>query len=85
MKINKIKEEIEKLGYFCYQKKDTIFSGIKGENGPIEGTFVLNNSFNINVKKSIEIEYLLGQVSVKEEFNTINELINFIKDKFPIN
>ncbi|MDR2235425.1 MAG: hypothetical protein LBE92_04830 [Chryseobacterium sp.] len=84
MNINELQEELESLGYYCYQKNGVLFSGIKGDTGPIEGTFVLNNTFSINLSNKITISYLVGQISTEKEFKTIEELLKFVRQVFPI-
>ncbi|UCA58533.1 hypothetical protein KB553_15945 [Chryseobacterium rhizoplanae] len=79
-----IKEELENLGYYCYEKNEVLFSGIKGGEGPIEGTFVLNNTFSINLMNKITINYLVGQISTENEFKTIEELLKFVRHVFPV-
>lgn len=79
MNINKLQEELESLGYYCYEKNGILFSGIKGDIGPIEDTFVLNNTFSISLSNKITISYLVGQVSTEKEFKTIDELLKFIR------
>lgn len=84
MSINQLQEELEVLGYYCYQKNGVLFSGIKGDKGPIEGTFVLNNTFSINLSNKITISYLVGQISTEKEFKTIEELMKFVRQVFPL-
>lgn len=84
MNINELQEELESLGYYCYQKNGVLFSGIKGDTGPIEGTFVLNNTFSIKLLNEIIISYLVGQISTEKEFKTIDELLKFVRQVFPI-
>lgn len=84
MNINELQEELESLGYYCYQKNGVLFSGIKGDTGPIEGTFVLNNTFSIKLLNEIIMSYLVGQISTEKEFKTINELLKFVRQVFPI-
>ncbi|WP_379966986.1 hypothetical protein [Epilithonimonas sp. UC225_85] len=84
MNINKLQEELESLGYYCYQKNGALFSGIKGDSGPIDGTFVLNKTFGITLSNKLIISYLVGQISTEKEFKTIEELLKFIRQVFPI-
>ena len=79
-----ISTELETLGYYCYQKNGVLFSGIKGDTGPIEGTFVLNSTFSIKLLNEITISYLVGQISTEKEFKTIDELLKFVRQVFPI-
>jgi hypothetical protein len=84
MNINKLQDDLENLGYYCYQKNGILFSGIKGDSGPLKDTFVLNKTFNISVQNKIIIGYLVGQISTEKEFSTIEELLEFVKEVFPI-
>lgn len=84
MNVNELQEELENLGYYCYQKNEVLFSGIKGDTGPIEGTFVLNSTFSISLSNKITISYLVGQVSTEKEFKTFEELLKFVKQVFPL-
>ncbi|WP_294273904.1 hypothetical protein [uncultured Chryseobacterium sp.] len=84
MNINKLQLKLENLGYCCYQKNGVLFSGIKGDTGPIEGTFVMNNTFSINLSNKITISYLVGQISTEKEFKTIEDLLKFVRQVFPI-
>lgn len=85
MNINELQEELESWGYYCYHKNGILFSGIKGDIGPIEGTFVLNNTFSISLLNKITISYLVGQISTEKEFKTTEELLKFIRQVFPLN
>jgi len=84
MNINELQEELESLGYYCYQKNRVLFSGIKGDSGPIEDTFVLNKTFSISLSNKIVINYLVGQISTEKEFKTIEELLKFVRQVFPL-
>jgi len=84
MNINKVQEELESLGYYCYQKNGILFSGIKGDSGPIDGTFVLNKTFGITLSNKLTVDYLVGQISTEKEFKTVEELLKFVRQVFPI-
>lgn len=84
MNINKVQEELESLGYYCYQKNGILFSGIKGDSGPIDGTFVLNKTFGITLSNKFTVDYLVGQISTEKEFKTVEELLKFVRQVFPI-
>jgi len=85
MNYNKIKEELENLGYLSYIRKNLkdkyVFSGV-----PDELTLMKPNySFNIFiVDDKIILNYFIGQLLKSDKFSTVKELIDFIKVEFPI-
>jgi uncharacterized protein VirK/YbjX len=54
------------------------------KESPIEGNFVLNNTFSISLSNKITINYLVGQISREKEFKTIEEHLKFVRQVFPI-
>ncbi len=84
MKIDELQKQLEGLGYYCYQKNGILFSGIKGDSGPTQDTFVLNNTFSISLSEKILINYTIGQISFDKEFESKKKLLNFIKETFPL-
>lgn len=84
MNINELQKELESLGYYCYIKNGVLFSGIKGDSGPVEDTFVLNKTFNLSFTNNAIMNYLVGQISVEKEFKTTQDILKFVKEVFPI-
>ena len=79
--LQKIKKELEKLGYNTHVR---IINNQKCLYSFIEGN--INSVFFIKDKsKKHLLEYFNAQIPVEKEFEKVDELINFIKDKFPIN
>lgn len=75
-----IKNKLEELGYNSnvriINKKECLYSYVQGN---------LNSVFFIkDADKNLKIEYFLGQIAVEKEFKTIEELLKFIKQVFPI-
>lgn len=78
--LNKIKIKLENVGYISYLRNianvDCLFSYIENN---------LNSVFFIKMNsKKFKIEYTVGQIPVEKEFSTIDELLNFVKEVFPI-
>ena len=75
-----IKNELEELGYNSnvrmIDNKECLYSYIEGN---------LNSVFFIkDADKKLKIEYFTGQIPVEKEFKTIDELLKFIRQVFPI-
>ncbi len=52
---------------------------------PEDGKFKLDSFFRIELKKEkINLSYFIGQIPIEKEFGTIEELLDFIKEVFPI-
>lgn len=86
MEIQKIKIELENIGYFTnlYSNYDLLVVGTKMETGN-DGIDSIQNSFGIEVKEDlIVIEYTVGQISKEQSFSSIKDSIEFIKNLFPI-
>ena len=80
-----IKEKLDNLGLLTYIRKSTkgefIFSGIPDKKTLMKA----NYSFNLYLKNDIIlIQYFIGQLVVEKEFKTIEELLEFVKEVFPI-
>ncbi|PRB06546.1 hypothetical protein CQ046_00160 [Chryseobacterium sp. MYb7] len=81
-----IKEIINKLsdeGYNPYlqEKLGIIFNSIDDNKGNPK----VNSVSQIRIEKEkIIIQYPLGQIPVEKEFKTIDELLKFIRQVFPI-
>ncbi|UKB84884.1 hypothetical protein LF887_04430 [Chryseobacterium sp. MEBOG06] len=75
-----IKNELEELGYNSnvriIDNKECLYSYIEGN---------LNSVFFIkDVDKKLKIEYFTGQIPVEKEFKTIEELMKFVRQVFPL-
>ena len=75
-----IKNELEELGYNSnvriIDNKEYLYSYIEGN---------LNSVFFIkDVDKKLKIEYFTGQIPVEKEFKTIEDLLKFVRQVFPI-
>ncbi|WP_312288382.1 hypothetical protein [Chryseobacterium gleum] len=75
-----IKNELEELGYNSnvriIDNKECLYSYLEGN---------LNSVFFIkDVDKKLKIEYFTGQIPVEKEFKTIEELLKFVRQVFPL-
>jgi len=80
MSVNQLLKELQELGYNSniriIDTKKCLYSYIEGN---------LNSVFFIkNADKKLKIEYFTGQIPVEIEFKTIDELLKFIRQVFPI-
>ena len=75
-----IKNQLEEMGYNSniriIDNKECIYSFIDGNLNSV--FFVKNNG------KNLFIEYFTGQIPVEKEFKTIEELLKFVRQVFPI-
>lgn len=77
-----ISEKLEELGY-ATQFHNIINSLTVGI--PENGNFKLDSIFRIEKKRDkMIISYFTAQISVEKEFKTIEELLKFVRDVFPI-
>ena len=81
MSINQLFKELEELGYNSnvrvIDNKECLYSYIEGN---------LNSVFFIkDVDKKLKIEYFTGQIPVEKEFKTIEDLLKFVRQVFPLN
>ncbi|KMQ67098.1 hypothetical protein ACM39_15050 [Chryseobacterium sp. FH2] len=85
MYLNEIKSTIEEEGYYCTIKNNELYVGqnYKFEEGLGFGTY--QKGFSIEIQgKTLTIKYAIGQISTAKEFKTIEELLKFIRQVFPI-
>ncbi len=79
----KISKKLENLGYSTQFHKiiNSLSVGI-----PENDNFKLDSTFRIGIiNNKIKLDYFNAQIPVEKEFEKVDELIDFIKDKFPIN
>ena len=77
-----ISKKLEELGYATQFHKitDSLTVGI-----PENGNFKLDSIFRVEPKgNKMNINYFTGQIPVEKEFKTIEELLKFVKQVFPI-
>lgn len=82
MDYKEITEKLEELGYITQFHKiiNSLTVGI-----PEKGNFKLDSIFRIEINRSkTNLNYFIGQIPVEKEFKTIEELIDFVKEVFPI-
>lgn len=82
MSYTEISEKLEELGYVT-QFHNVINSLTVGI--PENGNFKIGSIFRIELNgNKININYFTGQIPVEKEFKTIEELLKFVKEIFPI-
>ncbi|NML55855.1 hypothetical protein [Chryseobacterium cheonjiense] len=78
--LKEINEQLLDLGYKSFIRtvgnEEKIFSSVTESLGPIFWIFLKNNKINI--------DYTVGQIPVEKEFKTIEELLKFVRQVFPI-
>lgn len=78
--LQEIKNQLEEMGYNSniriIDNKECIYSFVEGNLNSV--FFVKSNG------KSPIIEYFTGQIPVEKEFKTIEELLKFVRQVFPI-
>ncbi|GGB85096.1 hypothetical protein GCM10007424_26430 [Flavobacterium suaedae] len=80
-----VKEKLSNIGYQVFDKDSHIWGGVKGETGPLPDTFVINKGFEIFFNDDKATVVLINSiVNESKDFNTENELIDFIKDYAPL-
>ena len=85
MDLKKIKKELEKYDFVSYIKENIIFAGKKGEPDKELGIETMINAFRVFVENEVIIlEYSYGQLPIKKEYNSVEELIVEIKKNFPL-
>ncbi|KMQ69644.1 hypothetical protein ACM39_00850 [Chryseobacterium sp. FH2] len=82
MDYKEISEKLEELGY-ATQFHNLINSLTVGI--PENGNFKLDSIFRVEKNgDQMNVNYFTGQIPVKKEFKTIEELIKFVRQVFPI-
>jgi len=80
MNISELQEELEELGYNSnvriIDKKECLYSYIEGN---LNSVF-----FTKDADKKLKMEYFTGQIPVEKEFKTIEELLKFVRQVFPL-
>lgn len=82
MNYTEISEKLEELGYITQFHKviNSLTVGI-----PENGNFKLDSIFRIELNSNkMNINYFTGQIPVEKEFKTIEELLKFVRQVFPI-
>lgn len=78
--IKEINNRLIELGYISYIRKienrECVYSHI--ENNLNSVFFVYKNS------NKVILDYTIGQIPIEKEFSTIEELLDFIKEVFPL-
>ena len=77
-----------KRGYHVSEKETrpaVIFAGIKGEEGPIPDTFVINSAFTIFITDSaIEVVLMNSIVSDRQKFTNWRDLMAYLEEAVPV-
>lgn len=83
MKLQDIAKQLEKLKYFVADKGFMLNCGVNNENK--EDPFSIRDPFMISIKdKKIVLVYPNIQIPVEKTFNSVNELLDFIKENFKV-
>lgn len=86
MNIQEIKSELETEGYLVMLSKDgLLIAGQEDGYSDILKCKMMKNTFGVEIRKDlIIIDYAIGQIPVEKEFKTIEELLKFVRQVFPI-
>lgn len=84
MTLHEISQVLEKNGYMTMMDEDRFLkAGIKTTAQVMPGLNIPKEIFFISLyKKTIVLMYSFYQVDVRKVFNTVDELLNFIKREF---
>lgn len=78
--LKEINKHLLDLGYKSFIRiitdEEKIFTAVTDSIGPVFWIFLK--------KGQINIDYTIGQVPVEKEFKTIEELLKFVRQVFPI-
>lgn len=88
MKLPNIKKELENNGYAVSYRPgdDFIVAGIKGEGDNFLGINVMSKAFFILAgDNKIKMRYPYYQFEKEKIFDTLPELMAFVKKEYPIN
>ncbi|WP_326981661.1 hypothetical protein VUJ46_15670 [Chryseobacterium sp. MYb264] len=86
MKIEEIKNELETEGYLVMLSKNGYLAAGQ-ENGFSEelGSKMMKNVFRVSLlDNQITVNYFTGQIAIKKELKTIEELLKFVRQVFPL-
>mgnify|MGYP004514963597 CR=1 FL=1 len=80
MNINQLLEDLKASGYNCniriIDNKQCLYSYVEDN---------LNSVFFIkDADKKLKIEYFTGQIPVETDFETVEELLKFVRQVFPL-
>ncbi len=85
MDLEKIKIEVESLGYASFITSNSLTVGQEDGYDSQLNCRLLKNSFGVEIRKDlIIVDYAIGQIPVEKKFKTIEELIKFVRQVFPI-
>ncbi|WP_294301431.1 hypothetical protein [uncultured Chryseobacterium sp.] len=86
MKIEEIKAKLEVEGYSVMLMKDASLTvGQKNGHDKELGLIMLKNAFGVEIKKDlIKVDYAIGQIPIEKEFKTIEEVLKFVRQVFPL-
>lgn len=86
MNLKKIKTELEAEGYLAMLSKNELL--IVGQEDGVDkelGWKMMKNAFGVEIRKDlIIVDYAIGQIPVEKEFKTIEELLKFVRQVFPL-
>jgi hypothetical protein len=85
MDLEKIKIEVESLGYLSFINSNSLTVGQEDGFDAQLNCKLLKNCFGIEIRNNLFIvDYAIGQIPVEKEFKTIEELLKFVRQVFPI-
>jgi len=81
-----LKMKLQELEYYVIDRSNKLIVAKEATYDESFGGDILHGYFETYYleNKKFKINYLLGQIPVEKEFNTIEELIDFVKEVFPI-
>lgn len=86
MDINVIKEKLQTVGYLTILDKTGLLI-VGQDSGDISelGWKTLKKTFGLQIKKNnIILKYAIGNIPIEKEFATIESILDYIKEVFPI-
>ncbi|WP_294230347.1 hypothetical protein [uncultured Chryseobacterium sp.] len=85
MDLEKIKTEVESLGYYSFITSNSLTVGQDDGYDSQLNCRLLKNAFGVEIRKDlIIVDYAIGQIPVEKEFKTIEELLKFVRQVFPL-
>ncbi|WP_294301427.1 hypothetical protein [uncultured Chryseobacterium sp.] len=86
MRIQEIKKDLENEGYATFLLKDfSLTVGQKSEYNKKLSFNIMQSAFGVEIRKDlIIVDYAIGQIPVEKEFKTIEELLKFVRQVFPL-
>ncbi|MHA7608978.1 hypothetical protein ACV0BM_008995 [Elizabethkingia meningoseptica] len=83
-KYNELINGLESEGYIGFIRELENIKYILGGISDDKTLMKPNKSFNIFADKNLKIEYFIGHIKTEKEFKTVEELLKFVRQVFPI-